>query len=382
MKNIISYLVVLLSLSFLLGCEKDETKSLSLDVTNLSLEVGETYSFNARINPSHIDIRALSWKSSDNSVVTVNQMGEIEALSLGEANVSVYYFDYSLEASCKVKVEPTKAKGISLNETSLTIDVKDSYELIAIFNPEGTTNKNVIWSSSDTNIATVSENGTVIGVSEGAVTITAISEDGNYKAKCSVNVMVTMYITSYSKEILITREDYITAMDKRGQPYIGASWKSLNNDIVTISKKYDEGKEVVVIQAVGLGNTTITATSRDGKQTLECDVQVKDIYEYVHVKLESGSYGVIEDGYYTGEFIFRITQNTGSPLKLLWFGAYDNSVNPKELIEGTYSDLSHITLPAISYVNPRVQLKSVYMPEFTLGFMWNGKERTVSYKNE
>lgn len=379
MKNLLPLLTVLLSLSFILGCQKEETKSLSLDVTNLSLEVGETYSFNARINPSHIDIRALSWKSSDNSVVSVNEMGEIEALSIGEATVSVYYFDYSLEGSCKVKVEPSKAKGISLSETSLTIDVKDSYELIAIFNPEGTTNKNIIWSSSDINIATVSQNGTVIGVSEGAATITAISEDGNFKAECDVKVLINMYITSYSKEMLITTEEYIRAIDKHGESYIGASWESLNPDIATISKKDDEEIEVMVIQAVGLGTTTITATSTDGKKTLECEIEVRDITEYVHLKLRSG--GKIEDGFYSGTFGFTLTQSTGNALKLLSLGAYDNSVTPKKLIEGAYLDLSHRTLLPTYYIEPAVHLdSSYYMPEFILAFIWNDKEYSVSYK--
>ena len=76
-----------------------------------------------------------------------------------------------------------------------------------------------------------------------------------------------MYITSYSKEMLITTEEYIRAIDKHGESYIGASWESLNPDIATISKKDDEEIEVMVIQAVELSTTTITATAATSTAT-------------------------------------------------------------------------------------------------------------------
>jgi len=78
--------------------------------------------------------------------------------------------------------------GISLDQDSLSIKTADRIQLTATVTPSDATNKNVIWSSSDSTIVTVSNSGLVIGVGEGTATITATTEDGSFTAKCNVEV--------------------------------------------------------------------------------------------------------------------------------------------------------------------------------------------------
>lgn len=77
--------------------------------------------------------------------------------------------------------------GISLDKTSATLKEGEKITLTPIFTPENTSNKNVEWTSSDRYVATV-EDGVVTGVAEGEATITAVSEDGGFKAECRVTV--------------------------------------------------------------------------------------------------------------------------------------------------------------------------------------------------
>jgi hypothetical protein len=80
---------------------------------------------------------------------------------------------------------------ISLNKSSLRLQAGANATLVASISPVNADNKQVIWSSSDTGIATV-ENGVVTGVKPGVVKITARSVDGGYTAVCEVTVTETV----------------------------------------------------------------------------------------------------------------------------------------------------------------------------------------------
>ena len=85
------------------------------------------------------------------------------------------------------KLEEVKATGITLNKTTLELQAGSSYTLIATISPSGATDKSIVWTSSDENVATVS-NGKVVAKSAGTATITATTKDGNYTATCKVTV--------------------------------------------------------------------------------------------------------------------------------------------------------------------------------------------------
>lgn len=76
---------------------------------------------------------------------------------------------------------------LAFPETS-EIYVGDILELHAEVVPENASNKNIIWSSSDDNIASVTAEGVVTGYNPGVATMTVTTEDGGYQTKCFVNV--------------------------------------------------------------------------------------------------------------------------------------------------------------------------------------------------
>lgn len=77
--------------------------------------------------------------------------------------------------------------GVSLNQSTATIDIGDTLNLTATVSPSDATNKAVIWTSSVPSVSTVT-NGTVTGVKAGTTTITATTADGNHMATCIVTV--------------------------------------------------------------------------------------------------------------------------------------------------------------------------------------------------
>ena len=80
-----------------------------------------------------------------------------------------------------------KVTGVSLNKTSTTLYVGGSETITATVAPEGATNKNVTWSTSDASIATVTD-GVVTAVSAGTATITVTTVDGGKTDTCTVTV--------------------------------------------------------------------------------------------------------------------------------------------------------------------------------------------------
>ncbi len=89
--------------------------------------------------------------------------------------------------------------GISLDKSSLTLNENETYSLTATVTPEDATNKEVTWTSSNTDVATVSDSGLVTAVSAGSATITVTTKDGGYSATC--NVTVTYEITSITASV-------------------------------------------------------------------------------------------------------------------------------------------------------------------------------------
>lgn len=84
---------------------------------------------------------------------------------------------------------------ITLNESSKEIDITDKYQLTATVKPANATNTNIIWNSSNENVATVDQNGLVTARTMGETTITATTEDGYFTASCIIIVKMMQDIT-------------------------------------------------------------------------------------------------------------------------------------------------------------------------------------------
>ena len=79
-------------------------------------------------------------------------------------------------------------ESVTLDKTTATIEVEEALQLNATVLPMEAGNKNIIWTSSNTSVATVSAEGVVTGLTVGTTTITATTEDGNKTATCAITV--------------------------------------------------------------------------------------------------------------------------------------------------------------------------------------------------
>jgi uncharacterized protein (TIGR02145 family) len=104
--------------------------------------------------------------------------------------ISVAILLFIVAVGCKKDQNVTN---VTLDKVEITIVVGEVATIEAIVYPEDAKNKTVSWTSNNTDIATVA-NGVVTAIEVGTATITVITEDGNYMAKCTVTVTPTKWV--------------------------------------------------------------------------------------------------------------------------------------------------------------------------------------------
>ena len=158
----------------------------SLKNTSLVLDKGKSSALSVIFSPANATNRSVFWSSSNTGVATVDTNGNVTAKGAGTAVITVRTADGNKTASCKitVKVPVTEVK---LSENKVSLGVGKNASLTAQIIPSDATNNKVVWKSSDSKIASVT-NGTITAYKRGSVIITASSEDGNMTASCSVTV--------------------------------------------------------------------------------------------------------------------------------------------------------------------------------------------------
>ncbi len=162
---------------------------IALNQTNLVLKTQDTYTLQATVSPTNAVNQVLSWSSSDASVVSVNN-GILTANWPGTATITASATDGSgVFATCTVTVVQD-VTGISLNWTSLDLELGATDRLTATVLPENASNKNYVWSTSNEDVVTIDAYGEVKAVRVGTATITAAATDGSgVSATCTVTVM-------------------------------------------------------------------------------------------------------------------------------------------------------------------------------------------------
>ena len=166
-----------------------EVTSVSLNKTSLTLEIGESETLTATVLPSNATDKSVTWTSSAQTVVTVED-GKVTTIESGTATITATTSN-GKTASCMITViepapEVIEVTSVSLNKTSLTLEIGESEILTATVLPNNATDKSVTWTSSDQAVAMVA-NGEVTAVGSGIATITATVSNGK-TATCRITV--------------------------------------------------------------------------------------------------------------------------------------------------------------------------------------------------
>ncbi len=171
----------------------NKASNISFNQDSIDLLVGETKTLKVVIAADRNNlgigiVTKLIWESSDVSVATVSNDGEVSALSVGNTTVTVTDTESGLTAKCNVHVTTKSVIGISCTE-NVRVMVGKSVRINATIQPGDATNKTIIWTSLNSSVATVDNEGNICGRALGETTVIAKTADGGFEAKCNVKVV-------------------------------------------------------------------------------------------------------------------------------------------------------------------------------------------------
>ena len=257
-----------LSLCIVLGCTEKETQvevsSVSLNTSTIEMVEGETFSLVATVLPKDAEYDGVIWASSNASVANVNS-GAVSAVKEGTATITASAGGKSATCSVKVSSKIVAVTSITLDKTSLSMQVGETEAITAIVSPDNATDKTVEWGSSDVAVATVAD-GIITAKKSGEAIITAKS--GSCIAECKVTITVSAESVTLDKTSLslaIGESATLTATVKPDDATDKTvAWSSSDESVA----KVDNGK----VTAVKSGKATVTA--KCGVKTAECAVTV------------------------------------------------------------------------------------------------------------
>ena len=247
-----------------------ELEGISLDATELALSPDGTAVLVATLLPENAKQVKLIWTSSDESIATVDENGNIKALKEGTVTITVTTEDGKYTASCTVTVtkdavavegdeasypitvnsnsnnnnnnnnskkpstpsnpsnpnpstpgEPknTPVTGVKITNQVSSMNVGNTSTLQAEVTPSNATNKKVKWSSNNPSVVSVDQNGKITALSEGEATITVTTEDGGKTDECKITVSSVYEITLTPKVMegtgAVTQYSYVVKKDGR-----------------------------------------------------------------------------------------------------------------------------------------------------------------------
>ncbi len=340
---------------------------ITLNQTQVEIMPGQSFVLTAEVSPHNAHNKDLVWSSSNSLIATVDQYGNVIGKKEGEVVITVKTKEGSISATAKIKVFTVKATKITLNETHVELMAGQSYGLTAEVSPQNTHNKGIVWSSSNSSIATVDQYGNVIAKTEGTVQITAkSSENPNISASCSIKVIP-------ARAVSISLSEHLRSLDIGGTFTIfatvfpnnvknkGIIWSSSNPKIASVDQNG-------VVKAISSGTVEIIATSQDNPSVINsCTVMVKELDSGVKVGKTSSSITNI-NGYYTASITHFIANYGSKKITVLKMEVVDGdgivrSVN-NEQIE-LYSNQQ------VTYTS---RFSSIYRPQFHYYFEIDGKQ--------
>ena len=265
----------------------DEIK---MKTEELNLNKGENGWVGVTYSPSNASNKVLTWKSSNEEVVTVRE-GNVKAVGEGKAVLTATSEDGGKTTSCIVTVVDPKfvhIDEIKMKTEELNLNKGENGWIGVTYNPSNASNKVLTWKSSNEDVAIVRE-GNVKAVGEGTAILTATSEDGGKTASCKVIVTggkkhlenIALKTTTLEMKPGEGKTIYVEYNPSDVEDKV-LYWTSNNEKVVTVREGY--------VKAVGEGTTTITATSRDGNKTATCKITVSDgTVKLQNIKLSSST---------------------------------------------------------------------------------------------
>lgn len=243
----------------------------SIDVTNLTLQVGDEKTLPITINPENAK-NGVTIELADPSLASIDKANwKVIGLKPGKTIITVRGTNSAgelVEDQAELTIEQL-VNTITVTPNPLKLKVGDTYsKFTVVVGPEDATNKEVVWKSLHPDIVSVSENGTITGLKKGTATVEISSKDGH------ASTTITVEVGSYLKEISLKSSEITVKKGDTGDVNKYLIYEPV--DAINIKNKTFTSSNENIIEvnpdgtftAKGVGTATITIKvyDEDGKE--------------------------------------------------------------------------------------------------------------------
>ncbi len=248
-------------------------ESISLNRSDITLSFrGETFTFTPVVYPSSA-ADSIVWSSSDESLVTVNQSGTVNArVGTGSSYVTITAQCGDKKATCIVRCSfETADVLLALNMEDITFSYAGETAVLAPEDTNPTAETAITWSTSDPAVVSVDESGKLTAMGSGTAEITATSgtKTGKCIVRCSFGSAAgsadTYTLSSNDVTLFHAGESFTLSVTAAGGSVPEHTWSTSDASVCTVDA---DGK----VTAVAAGTASILTTI-DGR-LLQCVVRV------------------------------------------------------------------------------------------------------------
>lgn len=245
-----------------------------LNQNEIGIKKGKGYQLVSTVLPENAENKQVVWESSDPKIVSVNSVtGYITGVKEGSATITVKTLINDISTDCIVNVSGKNilVSKIVLNEKRISLAVGYTHSLTYQITPKNATENDLIFTSSDSSVATVNQSGVIQGLKEGNAIITVSSSNGLAKDTTYVSVYKKGASTvvdgepiktdNYPKSLTVSPQSLNLKLGGSSQLIASVlpeksnnqiSWSSTNSRVATVDSNG-------LVSAVGMGSATIIA---------------------------------------------------------------------------------------------------------------------------
>ena len=248
--------------------------TVAIDGGDLPLKVNETVKLSYTLSDPAAVVSGVTWSSNKSSVATVDQSGNVKAVSKGSATITLRMTanGVSISATKAINVDPpiVALNSVVIQNPTRTIKFGDTSRFSVTLSPSTATIKSIEWSSSNINVATIDANGNATTKGAGTTTIKVVVTDtGGAKKEATGTLTVTAAIPVTSITFSKTYTDpmfagttrtIIPKIEPSGAVVVSKTWSSSAPSVATIDSS---GR----VSAISAGTTTIKLETVDRTNT-------------------------------------------------------------------------------------------------------------------
>lgn len=271
----------------------------TIQKSSFTMAMGTSEQLSATVLPSNVETPGVTWKSSNASIVSIDQNGVMTAHKKGSTYITATSKDKKRSSSIRVTVSVPAPSKLVISSKKIVIAKNEQLKLYVDAFPAGTDAGTLIWSSSNSSIISVTNGGLLTGRKGGEATITVKAKNGG----ASESITITVEDKKLSKISFAEKEQELNVgdtqqLDLEISPATASTnlkWSTSKSSIVTVDNNG-------IIKAKKEGSATITVKDKDSKKSASIKIIVKDPKKYL--KLDVDSLALNING---GEFIHADT---------------------------------------------------------------------------